>query len=69
MKLSYTAQDPSFTIRSLTFGLSGMHGGYDPNHLRDYTALGVDATGQLGPLTIRAAISWMRDEGLLPKGK
>ncbi len=59
-KLSYTAQDPSSTLRSATFGLSAMHGRYDPNHTRDYTALGIDATTQLGSVTIRAEVAFLR---------
>ncbi len=60
LKLSYTASDADFKVRSITLGVSGMHGRYDPQHTRDYTALGVDATTRIGIATIRAEVAFLR---------
>lgn len=41
-------------FRDFTLGVSGMHGAYDPDSTRKYSAFGVDVALRLGPVTFRA---------------
>jgi hypothetical protein len=47
-------------FRDLTLGFSGMHGAYDPEAEKKYSAFGVDIALRIGPVTLRAEGAWLR---------
>lgn len=47
-------------FRDFSLGISGMHGAYDPESKRRYTALGADLSLRLGPVTIRSEAAFIR---------
>ncbi len=49
-------------FRDFSLGFSGMHGKYDPEATRRYTALGADASLRVGPLTLRSEAAMIRLE-------
>ncbi len=49
-------------FRDFSIGFSGMHGFYDPDATRRYTALGADVSLRLGPLTLRSEAALIRFE-------
>jgi hypothetical protein len=46
-------------FRDLSLGISGMHGAYDPEANRKYTAIGVDLALRIGMLTIRSEAAFI----------
>ena len=60
--LTVSASDPESPFKDFSFGLSGMYGHYDPDRLRAYTALGVDAALRVGPVTLRGEAAFVRIE-------
>ena len=47
-------------FRDLTLGFSGMHGFYDPDEKRKYSAFGADLSLRIGPVTFRAEAAYLR---------
>ncbi|MBL8955166.1 MAG: hypothetical protein JNK82_30595 [Myxococcaceae bacterium] len=47
-------------FRDFTLGVSGMHGFYDPDERKKYSAFGVDVALRLGVVTFRAEAAAMR---------
>jgi hypothetical protein len=47
-------------FRDFSLGISGMHGAYDPGAQRKYTALGLDLSLRVGPMTFRSEAAFIR---------
>jgi len=58
LTVSSSGLDSAF--KDFSIGFSGMYGHYDPNRLRAYTALGVDASLRIGPVTLRGEAAFIR---------
>ncbi len=52
--------NPGSAFRDLTLGFSGMHGFYDPEEKKKYSAFGVDLSLRVGPVTLRAEGAYLR---------
>ncbi len=65
MMLTLSSSEPGAFFKDVSFGVSGMHGHYDPDRKRAYTALGADTSLRLGPFTLRSEAAFIRIE-LIP---
>lgn len=59
---TYAAAAPEAILKDASLGLSGMTGRYDRALKRAYTALGIDLTGRVGPVTLRAEAAYRRTD-------
>ncbi len=62
MVLTFSGSNPDAAFKDFSMGASAMYGHYDPNGKRAYTALGVDTSLRVGPLTLRSEAAVMRVE-------
>ncbi|MGQ0504496.1 MAG: hypothetical protein ACT4TC_04190 [Myxococcaceae bacterium] len=58
--LTFSSSTPGAVFKDFSLGLSGMHGRYDSQRQRKYTAFGADASLRVGPLTLRGEAAWIR---------
>ncbi|MBI3181592.1 MAG: hypothetical protein HYZ28_05575 [Myxococcales bacterium] len=54
LAVTYSAASPGALLKDLSFGASGMYGRYDPALRFSYTAVGLDGSARVGPVTVRA---------------
>ena len=62
LSLTLSGSNPEAPFKDFSLGASGMYGRYDPDHQRAYTALGVDTSLRVGPVTVRGEAALMRIE-------
>ena len=62
LMLTVSSPQPDSVFKDFSLGASGMYGHYDPLRKRAYTALGLDASLRLGPVTVRGEAAFIRIE-------
>jgi hypothetical protein len=62
LSLTFSGSNPDSSFKDLSLGASGMYGRYDAERKHAYTALGVDMSLRIGPLTVRSEAALMRIE-------